>query len=116
MTAPAGTSSDDPDAASLLSPHPAAKLTGSTRTAMVRRSLRTVASLSGTSEPDRVGTHPPRTVRLDQRQAESEVLDRKPRGIEQRNPIGCGTARMGTREDGAQVRHVLAAHEAGLDR
>src|SRR5215207_4057133 len=119
MTEPAGTSSEAPEAASSLSPQ-AAKLTGRTRTAMVRSSLRiwprNRGERIGALELERVRAHAPGAMCLDQRQAEGEVLDREPRGVEQRNPIRSGTPWMGAGQDGAELGHVVAAHEPGLDR
>src|SRR6266508_5330946 len=109
MTAPAGTRSEAPEAASSLLPQPEAARTGTVRTATVASSLR-IGPLSWVEglEPDGVGTHAPRTVRLDQREAEREVLDRQTCRVEQRNPIRSGTARMGACQDGADLGHLLA--------
>src|SRR3954452_18487209 len=99
MTAPAGTSSEAPDAASPVLPHPAAKPAGRTRTASVTSSLRMCPRIRGeigeALEPDRNRPHTSGAVRLDQREAEREILDRQARVAEQRSPAGSGTPRMG---------------------
>ena len=87
---------------------------------MVRSSLRIWPRIRGEGvralEPDRVRAHAPGAMRLDQRQAEREILDRQPGGVEQRNPVRSGTPRMGAGQDGAQLGHVVAAHQPRLDR
>src|SRR5215211_6783819 len=114
MRTPAGTSSVTPEAACSSPPQPAIARTVADSTARVRRSLRMGPCCRGSLEPDGVSVHAPCTVRLDQREAEREVLNRQAGGVEQRNPIRCGAPRVGTGEDLAELGDLVPRHETAL--
>src|SRR5215208_6761275 len=87
------------------------------RTARVKMSLRISSSNVGNRlEPDGVGPHSSCAMRLEQRQAERQVLDRQACGVEQGNPIGPGSTPMGTGQDLAKLRDLLACQASRLDR
>src|SRR3712207_7406847 len=53
---------------------------------------------------------------LHQRVAEGQVLDRQAGRVEERHRLVARAARCSAREDGPELRHVLAPDVPGLDR